>query len=130
MMAHKPGSRKGQVHEAFEKEGPEAATTLATTLGLAFGTVRSWLGSWAKGSGVTLPKVEAPKTEPTPRQRRVAIDPSKRRVYDVANPNVHGTVIEEGEQVSAVRWDTEIPWGQQCYVSNKYLRDVKKVKGG
>jgi hypothetical protein len=45
---HRAGSRKGQVHAAFDKDGAEAATKLGKKLGLADGTVKSWVGKWNK----------------------------------------------------------------------------------
>ena len=45
---HKPGSRKGRVHELFDNEGPEAAWTLGRRLKLKEGTLRSWFGTWRR----------------------------------------------------------------------------------
>src|SRR5262245_4949184 len=41
---HVEGSRKGKVHELFDKEGPEAAWTLGLKLKLKEGTLRTWFG--------------------------------------------------------------------------------------
>lgn len=127
-MAHKPGSRKGKVHECFDTKGPEAAVALAAELGLAPGTARSWMNSWSKETGVKLPKAAAPATngERAPRKRRLVIDPTKRRVYDVSLPDIQGTVIEEGPEVTTVRWD----FGEERHVGNKYLRTVGEPSKG
>ena len=65
---HKVGSRKGKVHELFDKEGDAAAFTLGRKLQLKDETLRSWFGVWrrskpAKATKVT--KVEKkPETKP------------------------------------------------------------------
>jgi hypothetical protein len=52
---HKEGSRKGKVHELFNKEGPEVAWVLGLKLKLKEGTLRSSFASWkrvqSKGKG-------------------------------------------------------------------------------
>src|ERR1700730_12945265 len=53
---HIEGSRKGKVHELFDKQGPEAAWTLGLKLKLKEGTPRSWFGAWR----ATKPKVAKP----------------------------------------------------------------------
>lgn len=45
---HKPGRRKGQVHELFDSQGPEAAWTLGCKLGLKESTLRSWFATWKR----------------------------------------------------------------------------------
>jgi hypothetical protein len=49
--AHKEGSRKGKVHELFNKEGPEAAWVLGLKLKLKENTLRSWYASWKRLQG-------------------------------------------------------------------------------
>ena len=44
--AHTPGSRKGKVHELFDKQGSEAAWTLGLKLKLKQSTLRTWLAYW------------------------------------------------------------------------------------
>jgi hypothetical protein len=48
---HKEGSRKGKVHELFDKEGPEAAWVLGLKLKLKENTLRSWFASWKRLQG-------------------------------------------------------------------------------
>ena len=45
---HNEGSRKGKVHELFDKEGPEAAWVLGLKLKLKEGTLRSWFAAWKR----------------------------------------------------------------------------------
>jgi hypothetical protein len=45
---HKEGSRKGKVHQLFNKEGPEAAWVLGLKLKLKEGTLRSWFAAWKR----------------------------------------------------------------------------------
>lgn len=43
---HNPGSRKERVHQVFDEKGSAAAITLGAEIGLAAGTIRSWMGTW------------------------------------------------------------------------------------
>jgi hypothetical protein len=61
--SHKPGSRKGKVHELFDKQGPDAAWTLGLKLKLKEGTLRSWFSSWSKAKPA--PKATPKKNKPT-----------------------------------------------------------------
>jgi hypothetical protein len=66
---HKEGSRKGKVHELFNKEGPEAAWVLGLKLKLKEGTLRSWFAAWKRLQGKGRNKIEsnspvAPATTP------------------------------------------------------------------
>src|SRR5687768_6993148 len=45
---HAAGSRKGKVHELYDKQGAEAAWTLGAKLGFKEGTLRSWFGVWKR----------------------------------------------------------------------------------
>ncbi len=56
---HLEGSRKGKVHELFDKQGPEAAWTLGLKLGLKEGTLRSWFGTWRRETEQRKPSVMA-----------------------------------------------------------------------
>lgn len=56
---HVQGSRKGKVHALYDKEGPEAAFTLAQRLGLKPATARSWLMVWKRTSKPAKAKVAA-----------------------------------------------------------------------
>jgi hypothetical protein len=49
---------------------------------------------------------------------------SKDRVYDIGAPDVYGTILHRGDEVSTVRWDRNTPWGAECHVSNSHLRPV------
>ena len=59
---HQEGSRKGKVHELFDKEGPEAAWVLGLKLKLKEGTLRSWLAAWKRLQGNDNEKVNASST--------------------------------------------------------------------
>ena len=48
---HNEGSRKGKVHELFDKEGAEAAWVLGLKLKLKEGTLRSWFAAWKRLQG-------------------------------------------------------------------------------
>lgn len=45
---HKEGSRKGKVHELFDKEGLEAGWVLGLKLKLKQSTLRSWFAAWKR----------------------------------------------------------------------------------
>jgi hypothetical protein len=48
---HKPGSRKGVLHELWDKEGREVALTRGKKMGLADNTLRAWFATWAREAG-------------------------------------------------------------------------------
>ena len=56
-MQHREGSRKGKVHELYDKQGPEAAWTLGLKLKLQPATLRSWFGQFKRDEPKT--KVKA-----------------------------------------------------------------------
>jgi hypothetical protein len=63
---HVEGSRKGKVHELFDRQGAEAAWTLGTTkLKLKPGTLRSWFGQWGRADA----QAAKPKAKPAPKSK-------------------------------------------------------------
>jgi len=61
---HKEGSRKGKVHELFDKEGPDAAWVLGLKLKLKENTLRSWFASWKRLQGNSKDGVTNSSTPP------------------------------------------------------------------
>jgi hypothetical protein len=63
-LSHKPGRRKGKVHEVFDEEGPDVAWTRGRKLGLKESTLRSWFASWKRTGtmkgGTAKSKAKAP----------------------------------------------------------------------
>jgi hypothetical protein len=59
---HIEGSRKGRVHELFDKQDQEAAWVLGQKLGLKQATLRSWFGRWKRDAETTkhAPKAKKP----------------------------------------------------------------------
>ena len=106
---HRAGSRKAKVHEHFNLHGANDAMNLGMSLGLAVGTLRSWVRGWEK-SGTT----------PTTKQKAAVIANSK-RIRDVANPRMTGTLLDQGPEVSEVRWDN----GRKQYVPNGHIVELK-----
>jgi hypothetical protein len=45
---HTVGSRKGTIHELFDKEGEEVAWTRGLKVGLKPGTLRGWFAAWKR----------------------------------------------------------------------------------
>lgn len=45
---HKEGSRKGTIHELFDKEGQDVAWTRGLKVELKQGTLRSWFAAWKR----------------------------------------------------------------------------------
>jgi hypothetical protein len=43
---HRAGSTKGDVHQAYDKQGADAAMKLAVKKGIKESSARSWIGSW------------------------------------------------------------------------------------
>jgi hypothetical protein len=45
---HTAGSRKGTIHELFDKEGGDVAWTRGLKIGLKPSTLRSWFAAWTR----------------------------------------------------------------------------------
>jgi hypothetical protein len=69
--SHKEGSRKGKVHELFDKQGPEAAWTLGLKLKLKQGTLRSWFAAWAKATGKKAKPISVAKTKKAAAEKKL-----------------------------------------------------------
>ena len=61
---HTVGSRKGTVHELFDKEGEEVAWTRGLKIGLKPGTLRSWFAAWKRLQGNSKEKVKTNSSTP------------------------------------------------------------------
>jgi hypothetical protein len=48
---HKIGSRKGQIHEIWDRDGDAAAMTKAKQLGLSPNTIKTWASAWRPVGG-------------------------------------------------------------------------------
>jgi hypothetical protein len=127
-----PDSPKGRIYTAFKSGGADAARAMADKLAnekvegaaKAPGKVDKWLKDW--GAADDTPSPEKPVSKAPAKTPKVPVKkPPGRRVYDKSEPNVHGTVITEGEQVSTIRWDVPTPWGKESHVSNEHLEDAK-----
>lgn len=141
MKPPKEGSRKRQVWDALQEGDAAYAIETAASLGLADGTVRSWLGAWGKHvpKSVTHPtgSIDRPVLRPAlvierPRSTKVVVDKSppgtggalheRGRVYDIGNKNKVGVIKELGPQVSVVEW----PDKMRQNINNAMLRNAKK----
>lgn len=111
-MAYKntqPESLKGRTYtKLMESRDPAATLEFGLSLGIAKARLERWLKKWESDLKATH-SVETKKTN------------GRRRVYQIGDPNVFGTVIEAGAEVSGVKWDTG-PSPQ--YVGNEHLRNV------
>lgn len=85
MARPRQGSRKSKVYDYLRMHGPEETISFGVSLGLAEGTVCSWIGGW--------------KNEP--QKTRVGV----KRVVAKYWPGRFGIVVDEGPEVSEVRWD-------------------------
>jgi hypothetical protein len=47
-LNHRPGRRKGTIHELFDREGPDIAWTRGLKMGLKETTLRSWFAHWTR----------------------------------------------------------------------------------
>ena len=118
MKLARAGSRKASVQAAFLGEGGvDAAMTLGLELDLKEGTIRSWIGTWAKANG-TEPVASTKGTKPTAPVKR----PAGRRVYDIGNPDRIGTLVQAGDQVSEIRYDD----GHTRFVPNGFIARVSQ----
>lgn len=153
-MAKRPEYPKDVVKRTFLESGADAARKMADKIAAAGqmpgaartpGQVERWIKEW-EGGGVA-PSSEKPATEARKAASKDKIadraskrrlsnkeieeivnglkKPGRRRVYDIGEPNVHGTILTEGEQVSVVRWDAPIPWGKETNTPNDKLKNVE-----
>lgn len=99
----KPGSRKAQVYAHFKEHDASSALTFGVGLGLAVATLRSWLGSW---SGARAPHLEI--TRPAE---------SRRGVIVTWDPDAHVTLVDQGDEVSQIRWAD----GRTQFIGNDQL---------
>jgi hypothetical protein len=60
---HKSGSRKGVIHELFDREGAEVAWTRGIKLKLKEGTLRSWFGAWNRSAPTAAAKAQPKSTK-------------------------------------------------------------------
>ena len=73
-LTHQAGSRKGTIHELFDREGPETALKRGEALGLKTSTVKTWCGTWRRQSGK---KVTTPTVKVVPKEKVKAKAPAK-----------------------------------------------------
>jgi hypothetical protein len=57
---HVVGSRKGRVHEVYDKQGADPAQALGVKLGLKESTLRTWMATWRRSNAKA--KATAKKT--------------------------------------------------------------------
>jgi len=117
MTRPKDGSRKASVYDAFHANGVDEAINLGVSLGLQLSSIKGWCAAWAKADGAAAPS----STTVVKSGKHRAF--GRRRVIDIGAPTKPGTVVEEGEQVSAVRWDHN---GLTQFINNDYLKTVEK----
>jgi hypothetical protein len=73
---HMAGSRKGVIHELFDKEGMEVAWTRGRKMGLKESSLRSWFARWGGGKKPA-PKVSKPATAKPEVKPKAAKKPAK-----------------------------------------------------
>jgi hypothetical protein len=103
----RPNSRRGRVYSTLVANGKDAAIALGRELGVPDQTLKYWFEKVFEHDDATI----------TPRKVRAT---GRRRVYHVGWPEMHGTIMTEGEQQSSVRWDS----GYEYIANNAKLRDV------
>ena len=63
---HLAGSRKGEVHECYDKKGADAALALGRNLKLKELTVKSWMGAWKRDAKPAPKATKAQKPRKAP----------------------------------------------------------------
>jgi hypothetical protein len=71
-LGHRPGRRKGTIHELFDREGTEVAWVRGIKMGLKEGTLRSWFAHWRRLQGKTA-KTTTPKKKTTGPKKTAAV---------------------------------------------------------
>jgi hypothetical protein len=73
---HRPGSRKGVIHELFDEQGAEVAWTRGLKLKLKEATLRTWFSRWGESPAKVKAKpVAKAKPKPATKPRVVKAKP-------------------------------------------------------
>ena len=124
MTAPREGSRKRQVFDQYIEHGADKAELFGLTLGLAPGTIRSWIGTWSKDGGTDVTPAHVRSATVIPGRRRVEVYPN------TPGDKWIGIVITEGPEVSSVRM-VEAPeriLGLDLNIPNDLLVKIKNVE--
>lgn len=135
-MKLRPGSGRFRVYTKLQESGPEAALKFGLSEGLSGNSLRKWLKEWgsptpqgkAAVQKVRAARAEAYKAENAPDAPNAPKKPTapdargRKRVFLTYEPTAHGTVIEEGPQVSTIRFDN----GTERHVPNQFWHELKR----
>jgi hypothetical protein len=72
---HVEGSRKGKVHELYDKQGADAAWTLGLKLKLKESSLRSWFSRWGAPAKVSKSAAKVTKPKPAPKAKVAKVKP-------------------------------------------------------
>lgn len=84
---YRAGSSRHALWAAFSEGGAKAAFKAAEKIGINASTAKVYIGEWER---------ETEAQEKT--------DTRIRRVFDIGNPKLIGTIVKAGPEVSEVRW--------------------------
>lgn len=115
---HRIGSRKATIRREYDEQGSEAAFTMAAELGLAAGTVKSWIGTWRKG-GEPAPKPAKKVTTSSKDKTAITVGDNRRDVHVQGHPDWRGVVLESGPEQSLIKWSN----GNKTFVPNSWLEE-------
>ena len=119
---HRLGSRKATVRREYDENGATAAIAKGAELGLAGGTVKSWIGGWKK---VAIPTKMAGVVNPKhPTKLDKVLSTTRRPIFLKGHPDWKGVVVEAGPEQSLVRWAN----GNQVIACNSWLEDDNKSR--
>jgi hypothetical protein len=119
MTRYKPGSRIATVYAAFESGGEAAALAAGQPLGLAAGTLRSWIRVWGREASGEAP-AKAGSRAPGELKAGTIAPKGNIKVVWTARP---ARLIEEGPQQSEIKWlDTG---STQCLPNDQWIK-IKK----
>jgi hypothetical protein len=137
----KPGSRVQQMWEAYDKDGPKAATALGPSLNLSPSTINGWVRVWdrEKQTGTRImgvktaqltgktsktiadPVSKEPKVKLPKKQQYKFTGTGKQRIRCTYLKGRLGWLTELGYEQSVVKWDDD--FGETCII-NRFLRKV------
>lgn len=116
---HRIGSRKATIRREYDENGDKAAFAMAAELGLATGTVKSWIGTWKKG-GVPAPKQQEKRATASPKDKyAITVGGNRRDVHVQGHPDWRGVILESGPEQSLIKWSN----GNKTFVPNSWLED-------
>jgi hypothetical protein len=114
---YNPGTKRGDVHKAYDDAGEDAARKLGTKLGVKSTRLNRWFGMWSgKVADSSRSRKAKPRSEGASKEAVAMTEPlsvatasadfrlRKGNVYWASRPDIEGVILRHGDETSDVRW--------------------------